>query len=61
MNNVIKAASIVTSGVIFGSMLKKYVHQKISKSELSQINPIKSVKNIFTKRTLAEDVNNYFV
>ncbi len=61
MNKIIKTASFVTSGVIFGSILKKYVQQRISKSDLRLINPIKSVKNIFTKRNLSEDVNNYFV
>ncbi len=61
MNKIIKTASIVTSGIIVGALVKKFALQGLNIVKQSPLDSIKSVKNIFNKRNITEDVDNYFV
>lgn len=61
MNKIIKTASILTSGIIVGALVRKIAQPVLSTSKLSPIEAIKGVKNLFRKSHRQEDVNNYFV
>jgi len=61
MNSIIKTASIVTSGIIVGALVRKFTLQGLELSKQSTIDTIKSVKNIFTKSNSSDDLDNYFV
>jgi len=61
MKNIIKTASIVTSGIIVGALVRKYSQQGLSFSKLSALDSIQSVKSIFSKKGTTEDLDNYFV
>ena len=61
MNSIIKTASIVTSGIIVGALVRKFTLQGLDLSKQSTIDTIKSVKNIFTKSNSSDDLDNYFV
>lgn len=60
MNKIIKTASIVTSGIIVGALLRKFAFQGMPVLKKSYTNPVKNAKDLFNKST-AEDINNYFV
>lgn len=61
MNSIIKTASIVTSGIIVGALVRKFTLQGLEISKQSTLDTIKSVKNIFTKSNSSDDLDNYFV
>ena len=62
MNNVFKTAGIITSGIIFGALVRKVVQSGFTfKKQPILQNPIRSVKNIFEKDNISEDVNEFFI
>lgn len=61
MKKIFKTASIVTSGIIVGAIVRKYAHQALNINRESAIDSIKSVKNIFNKSAISEELDNYFV
>ncbi len=61
MNKIIKTASIVTSGIIVGALLRKIAQPVLSANKFLPNDTIKGVKNFFRKSNIPEDLNNYFV
>lgn len=61
MNRIVKTASLVTSGIIVGALVRKFAFQGISISKKTLPESIKSVKNLFDKSSISEDVDNYFI
>ncbi len=61
MNKIIKTASIVTSGIIVGALLKKIAEPVLSTNKFLPNDTLKGVKNLFRKSNIPEDLNNYFV
>ena len=61
MKNILKTASIVTSGIIVGALVRKFAPQAITISKESAIDSIKSVKHIFGKDRATDEVDHYFV
>jgi len=61
MKNIIKTASIVTSGIIVGALIRKYAQHGIGISKQSTLDSIKSVKSIFSKSNASEELDNYFI
>jgi uncharacterized membrane-anchored protein YhcB (DUF1043 family) len=62
MNNVVKTASIITSGIIVGALIRKVVQQGMSLKKQANISDsIKKAKNIFEKEAIREDVNEFFI
>jgi hypothetical protein len=62
MNNVVKTAGIITSGIIVGALIRKVVQQGISlKKQPIFSESIKNAKNIFEKEAIREDVNEFFI
>ena len=62
MNNVVKTAGIITSGIIVGALVRKVVQSGfILKKQPILENPIRSVKNLFEKNEKREDVNEFFI
>jgi uncharacterized membrane-anchored protein YhcB (DUF1043 family) len=62
MNNVVKTASIITSGIIVGALIRKVVQQGMSLKKQANISAsIKKAKNIFEKEAIREDVNEFFI
>jgi hypothetical protein len=62
MNNVVKTAGIITSGIIVGAFVRKVVQSGfILKKQPILENPIRSVKNLFEKEEKPEDVNEFFI
>lgn len=61
MKNLIKTASIVTSGILVGALVRKYAIDGIGSSKQLAIESIKNVKNLFHKDSFSEDTDNYFI
>lgn len=61
MKNFIKTASIVTSGLIVGALVRKFAFDGLNLNKQSTIDSIKSVKNVFNKSRISEDLDNYFI
>ena len=61
MKNILKTASIVTSGIIVGALVRKFAPQAITISKESALDSIKSVKQVFDKNRAVEEVDHYFV
>ncbi len=61
MNNLLKTASIVTSGIIVGAFVRKYAQLGMNLSKQSSSDSIKGVKKLFIKGSQTEDINNYFI
>ena len=61
MNRIIKTASLVTSGILVGALVRKYAQSGINFSKQSTLDSIKEVKNLFNGSNRAEDINNYFI
>ncbi len=61
MNRILKTASIVTSGIIVGAIVRKYAQLGINLSNQSSLDSIKGVKRLFNKSNRVEDINNYFI
>jgi len=61
MNRIIKTASIVTSGILVGALVRKYAQSGINISKQSALDSIKEVKHLFNRSNRTEDINNYFI
>jgi hypothetical protein len=59
MRKIIKTASILTSGIIVGALVRKITLQGLF-SKQSSIDSIKSVKNLFNS-SFSEEGDNYFI
>lgn len=62
MNNVVKTASIITSGILVGALVRRFVQNGIKLKRQPILNEsVQSVKNIFKESEYREDVNEFFV
>jgi hypothetical protein len=61
MKNILKTASIVTSGIIVGALVRKYAFQGLASKKKSVLNSIQSVKNGISTKALQDDMNEFFV
>ena len=62
MNNVVKTAGIITSGIIVGALVRKVVQSGVFlRKQIAIETPVKSVKNLFEKEVIREDVNEFFI
>ena len=61
MKNILKTASIVTSGIIVGALVRKYAQRGFSFKKSAVIDSIKSVKNGINKNVIQDDMNEFFV
>ncbi len=61
MNKIFKTASLVTSGIIVGALVRKFAFQDLQSFKKSFPDSVKSVKDLFNKSASSEDINNYFV
>jgi hypothetical protein len=59
MKKLIKTASIVTSGIIVGALVRKLTSQGLSE-KVSRMDSVRSVKNIFNTSG-NEEADSYFV
>ncbi len=59
MRKIIKTASILTSGIIVGALVRKITLQGLL-SKQSPIDSTRSVKNLFNS-SFSEDADNYFI
>ena len=59
MRKIIKTASILTSGIIVGALVRKITLQGLF-SKQSSIDSIKSVKHLFNS-SFSEEGDNYFI
>jgi len=62
MNNVVKTAGIITSGILVGALVRKVVQSGLSFKRSAIVEtPLKSVKQFFEKEEIREDVNEFFI
>jgi hypothetical protein len=61
MKNFLKTASILTSGLIVGALVRKYAVQGFSFKKEAIIDGIKSVKHGINTKTIQDDMNEFFV
>ena len=61
MKNFLKTASIVTSGLIVGALVRKYALQGFALKKEAVIDGIKSVKNGINAKVIQDDMNEFFV
>ncbi len=61
MKNILKTASIVTSGIILGALVRKYAQQGFLLRKASVLDSIQSVKNGINTKVIQEDMNEFFV
>lgn len=62
MNNVVKTAGIITSGIIVGALVRKVVQQGILFKKPSTIrDSIKNVKNLFKEENTRQDIDEFFI
>jgi hypothetical protein len=62
MNNVVKTAGIITSGIIVGALVRKVVQQGLLLKKPPIISDsIKNVKNLFKEENIREDVDEFFI
>lgn len=61
MNRFFKTASIVTSGIIVGAIVRKIADHSLHINKQTAIDSIKSVKHVFNRNSIANDLDNYFV
>ncbi|MCG8309026.1 MAG: hypothetical protein MI975_16660 [Cytophagales bacterium] len=61
MKNILKAASIVTSGIIVGALVRKYALQGFTFRKSSVLDSIQSVKNGINSKAIRDDMNEFFV
>ena len=61
MKNFLKTASIVTSGLIVGALVRKYAQQGFSFRKTAVLDTIKSVKNGINNHVSQDDMNEFFV
>jgi len=61
MNKIVKAATLITSGILVGVVARKFVLSSTHSDRPASTNFVPQVKNLIDKNALSEDVNNYFV
>ena len=61
MKNFLKTASIVTSGIIVGALVRKYAQQGFLLRKASVLDSIQSVKNGINTKVIQDDMNEFFV
>jgi hypothetical protein len=61
MKNFLKTASIVTSGLIVGALVRQLALQGFSFKKEAVIDGIKSVKNGINSKVIQDDMNEFFV
>ena len=61
MKNFLKTASIVTSGLIVGALVRKYAQQGFTFRKEAVIDTIKSVKSGINSNIVQDDMNEFFV
>jgi len=61
MKNFLKTASILTSGLIVGALVRKYAMQGFSFKKATVIDTIKSVKYGINSNVNQDDMNEFFV
>lgn len=61
MNRIVKTASLITSGIIVGAIFRRFAFQGLTISKKSLPDSVKSVKHLFDKDGISEDINNYFI
>lgn len=61
MYRILKTASIVTSGIIVGALVRKYAQLGENFNKQSSLDSIGGVKKLFNKSNRVEDINNYFI
>ena len=61
MKNILKTASIVTSGIILGALVRKYAQQGFLLRKSSVLDSIQSVKNGINTKVIQDDMNEFFV
>lgn len=61
MKNFLKTASIVTSGLIVGALVRKYAQQGFTFRKEAMIDTIRSVKSGISSNIIQEDMNEFFV
>lgn len=59
MKKLIKTASIVTSGIIVGALVRKFTTQGLT-DKISRMDSVRSVKNIFNTSG-NEEADSYFI
>ena len=61
MKNILKTASIVTSGIIVGALVRKYAQKGFLLRKASVLDSIQSVKNGINTKVIQDDMNEFFV
>ena len=61
MKNILKTASIVTSGIIVGALVRKFAQQGFLLRKASVLDSIQSVKNGINTKVIQDDMNEFFV
>ena len=61
MKKLITTASIITSGIIVGALVRKYAQRGFSFSKTSTLDSIKSVKDGIKTSLVQDDMNEFFV
>ncbi len=61
MKNILKTASIVTSGIIVGALVRKFAQQGFVLRKASVLDSIQSVKNGINTKAIQDDMNEFFV
>jgi len=61
MKNILKTASIVTSGIIVGALFRKYAQKGFLLRKASVLDSIQSVKNGINTKVIQDDMNEFFV
>ena len=61
MKNILKTASILTSGIIVGALVRKYAIQGFGLKKASVLDSIQSVKNGINTKVIQDDLNEFFV
>ncbi len=62
MNKIFKTASIITSGIIVGALVKKFALPGFNISSRKSVNEsVKSVKILFSKSSFSDEINNHFI
>ena len=61
MKNFLKTASILTSGLIVGALVRKYAQQGFSFKREAVFDGIRNVKNGINTSVIQDDMNEFFV
>jgi len=61
MKKILTTASIITSGIIVGALVRKFAQKGFSFSKTSALDSIKSVKDGIKSSIAQDDMNEFFV